>query len=995
MAKHPWLAGFLFFVAVMAAASGVFYALADKDDYVVSVPRFNIDRPTLRAVCEYDFSPYSFLDAQKRPGGHDVELLYRIGEILGVNVEISLLPWQDAQEAFAAGRYEVMASVSDIPERRKQMDFSEPVAYDAYAAFGKKVNAFERDDWGRRRLATVAGSSVNTGFIAAHGLEGQTRQYNNYLECLHAVAEGQRDLALMPLSSGVRLAHEHGFTDIRTDRWPLMKTEYCLAVKKGKQALLEKINNALYELQKSGEKDRIYRRWLVNYSAGKTPLMLLLENNELLLIKVASAAFCLFVIFFGGLCFYHQRRHNLVLEESNNALLTAQKVLHERMAVVEAVSGLYTGVYFISLADFKFKLFSRSDSINLGLLRTNDMRDVFDFNLNNLVEPEFRDNMADFTNLRTLGLRMRDTDSLSAEYRRKEFGWCRGNFLTVERDPSGKVLSVLYLHQIIDKLKQKELDEQKALHERMQLINSFGSAYFYASHINIPMRRFQEICGAEYVTRLVGRKGNAAAALTTFVSAFSRSDFHDSLHAFFNLDTLSARLDSVNMLSQEYFSLKAGWVRAYFIAAERDNDRRAVGAIFAVQAIDESKRKELETQAALRLAIDNANRANNAKTDFLSRISHDIRTPMNGIIGMTNIAKTHINDPERVADCLNKISGASAHLLALLNEVIDVSQIESGKISFSEDNLLLTEYFNGVVESIRPWTEAKKQTVVCSFCDIKHNSVVSDKAKLGEVLTNLLSNASKFTPDGGKIEVSLQEKPYSTPDVGTYELTVADSGIGISPEFEEHVFDAFSRDDESRIGNVPGNGLGLAVVKNIVEAMGCTISVASTPGKGTVFTLTLYFKLQAGAVAAGKTLAGDDRLEFADYSGKRVLLVEDNDLNAEIAEDVLRGFGLDVVRVADGRQAVDDFSGRDFGYYDLVFMDVQMPVMDGYSATRAIRMLNRPDAGQIPIVAMTANAFASDVLAARDAGMNDHVAKPIGLTQLKTVLRQWLARTIN
>ena len=400
------------------------------------------------------------------------------------------------------------------------------------------------------------------------------------------------------------------------------------------------------------------------------------------------------------------------------------------------------------------------------------------------------------------------------------------------------------------------------------------------------------------------------------------------------------------------------------------------------------RKDEIAQRQLLKEALAATDRANAAKTEFMSQMSHDIRTPMNGIVGMTAIAKAHLDQPERVADCLKKIETASAQLLRLINEVLDMSRIESGRIELEQAPFDLQELMDNMLDMTRAQLQAKGHTLQVQTQGLTHRRVVGDQGRLQQVCVNLMSNAIKYTPDGGHIRISLTEKPSGRESVGCYQWVFEDDGIGMTPEFLERIFEPFARAEDSRTSRIQGTGLGMTIAKSILDRMGGTIRVESQPNRGSRFTVTLCLKWEQADEAGEQTTAGSP--ERTRFPGKHVLVVEDNELNAEIAGELLSGTEAEVSFAADGRQAVELFSRSREGFYDLILMDIQMPVMDGYQATKAIRALPREDARRVPIVAMTANAFHTDVQMSMDAGMNAHLSKPVDLRKLMEVLNRWL-----
>lgn len=560
-----------------------------------------------------------------------------------------------------------------------------------------------------------------------------------------------------------------------------------------------------------------------------------------------------------------------------------------------------------------------------------------------------------------------------------------------------------------------------------------------------------------------------------------------------------------------------------YIVLSEDEMSGHIMACIIWKDISEVRSRELQTRIALKDAYEIANQANKAKSEFLSRMSHDIRTPMNAIIGMTAIAQTYLNDPERVADCLQKINVSSKHLLSLINEVLDMSKIESGKVDLNEEEFNLSDLIDNLSLMVRPRMAEKHHQFNIQLNNVEHEKLIGDSLRLQQSFINLMSNAVKYTPEGGRIDLIITEKPCHH-SFACFEFIFQDNGIGMSPEFVRRIFEPFSRAEDTRINKIQGTGLGMAITNNLVHMMNGDIKVESTLGKGSRFIVTIYLRLQeteiacysdfnglsvlitdddqatcetacnilkemgingewvlTGTEAVEKVIAqhktgqdyfavildwkmpgmdgiqvtqeirrqignkmpivivsaydwsdieldarsaganafiskplfksrfvflfreilnegreeenvGADSLELTkqDFQGKRILLVEDNDLNTEIATEILNMAGLEVEHAENGKRAVEMFQESDINYYNLIFMDIQMPVMNGYESAKAIRALAREDAATVPIVAMTANAFVEDIEHAIQSGMNEHIAKPLDFDHLNVVLTRWL-----
>ena len=683
-----------------------------------------------------------------------------------------------------------------------------------------------------------------------------------------------------------------------------------------------------------------------------------------------------------------------------------------------------------------------------------------------------------------------------------------------------------------DITKQKKEEETAALEkrERNYIINAMGSLFFASYYIDLEANTFRMITQVKEVGDVLGVEQNCEEGFRKYAEHFvhpeDRQEYLDKMDCGKLQDVLGG---GQPFMALEYRKINAEdgesedyeWIRATVVLAE-GGDGKAKKALYVAQDVTESKRKEEQERRMLKEACDAANHANASKSEFLSRMSHDIRTPMNAIIGMTSIAGAHLDEPERVSDCLGKITVSSKHLLSLINEVLDMSKIESGKINLTEEEFSLSDLVQNLLTILRPSVEAKRHGLEFHIRNVEHEDVIGDEMRLQQVLINILGNSVKYTPEGGHLQLELTEKKSSMVEYGCYEFVISDDGMGMTPEYVERIFEPFSRAEDSRISKIEGTGLGMAIALNIARKMSGDIHVESKVNEGSKFTVTVYLKKQDREMPdTGRLLAlpvlvvDDDRLAceaacavlddigmrsewvlggreavtrvvraheeaedfFAvildwkmpdmdgletarqirravgddvpiiilsaydwssvetearqagvngfiskplfksrlvyllkqladdeaaeddvpdgadaeqDFSGRRILLVEDNEINREIAEEVIGDFGVTVETAVDGKQAVDKFLEMGAWYYDLIFMDVQMPVINGYEATKAIRASGQEDAVEIPIVAMTANAFAEDVTASRKAGMSEHITKPLDIGQLKACMGYWL-----
>ena len=407
--------------------------------------------------------------------------------------------------------------------------------------------------------------------------------------------------------------------------------------------------------------------------------------------------------------------------------------------------------------------------------------------------------------------------------------------------------------------------------------------------------------------------------------------------------------------------------------------------IMRLSGQEKLNRQQKEANEQLALAAEKAEAASSAKTVFLSNMSHDIRTPINGIIGMTTIAKKEPGIPPRVMDCLDKIDGSSQHLLSLINDVLDMSRIESGKTVIAHDPIDIRTVSVNCASIIRGQMDGRELRFIEDFAEPEHPYLFGDELRIRQILINILGNAVKFTPDGGTIRFAMRETGAENGHA-SIEYTVSDTGIGMKPEFLEKIWDSFSQAEAGARSKYKGTGLGMAITKQFVDLMHGDIRVESTFGEGSTFTVTLPLDIDESA-----HIQEIDEEFVVDLHGKHILLAEDNELNAEIAVELLSDEGIEVTPVVNGLEALNRFAENPPGTFDLILMDIMMPEMDGLEATRRIRALEREDAARIPIIAMSANAFEEDIRKSRDSGMNAHLSKPIDIAECIKTLENYLA----
>ncbi len=545
-------------------------------------------------------------------------------------------------------------------------------------------------------------------------------------------------------------------------------------------------------------------------------------------------------------------------------------------------------------------------------------------------------------------------------------------------------------HETNERLHRALADAERANNELMlehEVISAVSRTYFSIYSIDLERNYYEEVSNHDHsVHRLTGHGGNAQRKLDELCATLVAEDYRSAVLHFFDLNTVPARMRDTDTVSIEYFAVDGNWHQARFIEKKRGADGAVTNVLYVTRIVSSEKRQELE-QERLRIAYEAAESASEAKTTFLLNMSHDIRTPMNAILGYSRLMRGRLTDPE-LLHYQEMIEQSGNLLLSIINNVLDMARIESGKMELDE-NYDRAGDIVGTVCAVFEEDARKKGLTIERTVQVSTPHIMCDRTKMQEVLTNLISNAVKYTPPGGRVTIHTRDLPCEREGYVYIQTSVADTGIGMSPEFLPHLFDSFSRERNTTAARVAGSGLGMAIVKSLVDLMGGTIDVESELGRGTTFTVTIPHKLAEQEYYEKKRLA--DAAAAADFTGKHVLLAEDNDLNAEIAAAILEEMGFTVDRAEDGVICVDRLEKQPAGTYDLILMDVQMPNMDGYKATQVIRSLPDRIKAAVPVIAMTANAFDEDRRKALAMGMNGHIAKPIDTEKIRQTLAPILA----
>ena len=686
-----------------------------------------------------------------------------------------------------------------------------------------------------------------------------------------------------------------------------------------------------------------------------------------------------------------------------------QKHLEQRAVVLNAVGRIFSEMYYIDLTDNTIQDMNVEKMNRMDCICATDARGTLKKLADSQAVAAFRPIMRNYLDYDTIDQRLGERPIISQEYLNEEQEWIRCSIMPAERTPDGKNISVVYVARRITAEKKQELAQQRRLketqteldqtntelQEEMAISSALSREYHSLFKIDsetgkMSLYRTDGIGIDRQVLKKLMQPGVYEGGIVErYIASFVAPEDQERVCNATRLSVLKAKVPDKGLYKVEFRRIMNGTSCYYEMNTIKIKDKDGkVTFIMGMRDVDNRVRKERMQEMELQKAYIAAETASKAKTDFLFNMSHDIRTPMNAIIGFTNLLEKHLDDREVVQDYIGKIKTSNEVLLSLINNVLEMARIESGKEHLDETSENAFDF----LQSVFVLFESRMQEKGIHFekaVHVEHLNVMLDKTKMREIFLNILSNALKYTPSGGKVTMTLTELSSDESGYGVYQTVIEDTGIGMSKEFLPHIFEDFSREHSSTESRITGTGLGTAIVKRLVDLMQGKIEVESELGKGTRITLTLRHQI---AGENDTKQVGENIADYrpSDFSGKRILLAEDNDLNAEIATAILEKAGFTIERAEDGVICVDMIEKADSGYYDLILMDIQMPNMDGYKATRVIRSLPDKKKTAIPIIAMTANAFEEDRQNALRAGMNGHIAKPIHVEELFSLLEKTL-----
>lgn len=545
---------------------------------------------------------------------------------------------------------------------------------------------------------------------------------------------------------------------------------------------------------------------------------------------------------------------------------------------------------------------------------------------------------------------------------------------------------ILYKEKAIQEQLQKALDEAKLSNE---IIEAIAKSYQYISRIDISKNWFEEISNRAVENMNYKKSGEVTSGNRNACKKFVAEEYQEAFLKFADITTLPVRMKNEETIVMEYQMKDGNWHKLRFIEKKRDKDGNLTHVLCAIRSISDVKKKEQE----LLQQVAEARKDAALKSRFLSNMSHDIRTPINGIIGMTELADRYPDNLEIQKKCREKLVESARHLVSMVNDILDMNKLETEQFVENDIPFNLAAVLNRVNTDQQMQAGKKKIDYVVDWkkSELNHMYLMGNPVYIEKLLTVITDNAVKFTKPGGNVSVWCREISEDD-ERAFYEFGCSDNGIGMSEEFAGHAFEMFSQENKTSRTQYEGTGLGLAIAKKITERLGGTIEIKSKKNCGTTVTMTIPFKTGVQNLMQYTENVNTESTEDIPLEGLHALIAEDNELNLEIAKLMLEEKGICVECAADGKEAVAKFEESELGYYDVIFMDIMMPYMNGWDATRKIRTLQRPDADKIPIIAMSANAFAEDIINSHISGMNWHLTKPIDADKLMTALKECIRK---
>ena len=679
-----------------------------------------------------------------------------------------------------------------------------------------------------------------------------------------------------------------------------------------------------------------------------------------------------------------------------------KSTLEEQMAerrLLDKICADFTAVYYVELNTGSFEILHINDGTNvkkMNLKQGDNFNSSADqYAVQYLYEKE-RQEFKDWISTGHLKEQLSRKERITYHYRSKpnpnQHEFFEAQAAQIYEDEKHFFALVGFRH--IDDIMEKETTIQNQLKQALdearlsnEIISAIAKSYCSIYRIDVQKDFFEEISNDSEIHKLTGNRGSASEKLYQLCDTMVASEYRSLIRPFLDVSTLSARLKTEEYISTEYRMCDGSWHRMLFTVKKRDESGNVTHVLCTVRSISDSKRREED----LNFAAEAAKREAEMKTRFLATMSHDIRTPLNGIIGMVNMGNQYADDPQMQQKIREKVMESLKYLVSLVNDVLDMNKLQSGDL---KDQQLLFDLTEVLQELNQIYDERAAKKGIRYEIDWKngtysHSTLVGNPVYLGRILSNIMDNAIKFSQSGSVLTLGVKEETLDD-DRANFTFYCKDQGVGMSEDFIAHAFDMFSQESKTSRSRYEGTGLGLAITKQLVDRMDGSIELKSEVGVGTTVIVKIPFKIDTQDKNSNLS---DKPVSLDDYSveGIRALVVEDNELNMEIARCILEDSGMEVTCAVDGQEAVEIFEKSAPDYFGVIYMDIMMPRMNGLDAARTIREMKRRDARRVPIIAMSANSFAEDIINSRLAGMNVHLAKPLDAEKMIIALKQCMA----
>lgn len=546
-------------------------------------------------------------------------------------------------------------------------------------------------------------------------------------------------------------------------------------------------------------------------------------------------------------------------------------------------------------------------------------------------------------------------------------------------------LYLIFAFGILMFVQKREKEKLRQMEKEYYMLTSIASIYDASLLLHLESNTWEAILQTTAMETLLTGIKDTEEMLRVFCDQLMMQSARQKFLEFVDLHTISERMQGKDFLGYNFEAVSGRWYQVLLIPQARDEKECVTKVILLIRNVTDQTRRDLDYREQLRSSMEEADRANAAKTDFLRRMSHDIRTPINGIRGIAEIGKSGQHDPNEIRQYFDKILTASEYLLELVNDILDMSKIESGEMTEEQISFNLKELIQGSITIVSAQAEKLGIQIQCEWMEDAHWYLKGNALYVQRIIQNILSNAIKYNRPDGLVRISCREIKHDDQSA-LFVFVCEDTGIGMSREFQEHAYEMFAQEHKTARTTYSGTGLGLAIVKKTVEFLNGTIDFSSQEGKGTIFTIQLPLTIDQNKYDNPEKSEKEPR----SIKGIRILLAEDNELNMEVASYMLQERGASIIEAKDGRQTVELFAASEPGTIDIILMDIMMPEVDGLEAARMIRAMERSDAGTVPIIAVSANAFAEDKEACRKSGMNDHLSKPLDFDRLIEMIGRYI-----